>query len=150
MAGGIIMKRVYDFDKMDEINKLLNLDLTYIECKGYVDIGSADETADCDQYFDWMIIQLLDELSDEAVKNIVMHTFCVQYNKVNVDGVYLWETLDEYANIAAYSHEEAIEKAKSWWIEVDDDLETVEDDVEEYKWRAAEVIDGELQDWEYE
>lgn len=133
---------VYDFDKMDEINELLGLDLQYIDCRGYVDFNSEGDLKDRDVYFDWMIIQMLDELPDEAVKNIVMRTFCVQYNINSV-----WETIEGNVvagYIAAYSHKEAIEPATSLLIEIDYEI-----DLEKVKWRVAEVIDGKLQDWVY-
>jgi len=60
------MSRVYDFDNLETLSEVLGMDLQ-LGCGDYIDRSSGDSVAECDHYFDWQLIQLLDELSDEQV-----------------------------------------------------------------------------------
>lgn len=64
------MKRKYNFDKIEEIGDILGMSL-YWNGTAYIDYASGEKPEDCDQYFDWQIVQLLDELSDESVVSIL-------------------------------------------------------------------------------
>lgn len=65
------MKRKYNFDKIEEIGYILDMDLEW-NGTAYVDRFSGEELVECDQYFDWQIIQLLDEMPDDIVKDVIM------------------------------------------------------------------------------
>ena len=65
----------------------------------------------------------------------------------------IWETLEEISNIEADNAEEAVEEAKSWWIETSDDAEIADEEASGLIWRAAKIEydeDGYLipEEWE--
>ena len=64
------MKRVYDFDNLEGLSEVLGMDLE-LGCGCYIDRSSGDSVAECDTYFEWQLIQLLDELSDEQVETVL-------------------------------------------------------------------------------
>ena len=51
----------------------------------------------------------------------------------------IWETLEEISNIEADNAEEAVEEAKSWWIENSADAEIANEEVSDMIWRAAKI-----------
>ena len=62
----LIMKntRIYNFDKLDQISDLLNMNLKYSK-------GSYVDLLDCTRYFDWEIVEMLDDLSYEDVAAVL-------------------------------------------------------------------------------
>lgn len=64
------MNRVYNFDNLEGLSEVLGMDLE-LNYGNYIDRSSGDTVAECDQYFDWQLIQLLDELSDEQVEPVL-------------------------------------------------------------------------------
>ena len=62
----LIMKntRIYNFDKLDQISDLLNMNLKYSK-------GSYVDLLDCTRYFDWEIVEMLDDLSYEEVEAVL-------------------------------------------------------------------------------
>lgn len=72
------MKRVYDFDKLDNISEALGMDLYYDRLNGsYKDRLSSNDPIEMDSYFEWEIIKMLDALSDETVKDFLC---TIKYN----------------------------------------------------------------------
>ena len=56
--------RIYNFDKLDQISDLLNMNLKYSK-------GSYEDLLDCTRYFDWEIVEMLDDLSYEDVAAVL-------------------------------------------------------------------------------
>ena len=56
--------RIYNFDKLDQISDLLNMNLKYSK-------GSYVDLLDCTRYFDWEIVEMLDDLSYEEVAAVL-------------------------------------------------------------------------------
>lgn len=64
------MNRVYNFDNLEGLSEVLGMDLQ-LGCGYYIDRNSGDSVAECDTYFDWQLIQLLDQLPEEQVKSVL-------------------------------------------------------------------------------
>ena len=67
-----IMKntRIYNFDKLDQISDLLNMELKYSN-GSYIDLSEDENLVDCTSYFDWEIVKMLDDLSYEDVAAVL-------------------------------------------------------------------------------
>ena len=66
--------RIYDFDKLDQISDLLNMELKYSN-GSYIDLSEDEKEdenlVDCTRYFDWEIVEMLDDLSYEDVAAVL-------------------------------------------------------------------------------
>lgn len=72
------MKRVYDFDKLDKISEALEMDLYRDNYNGgYKDRLSSKDPIEMDSYFEWEIIKMLDDLSDDVVQDFLCTIKCV-------------------------------------------------------------------------
>ena len=52
----------------------------------------------------------------------------------------VWEVLDETTEVEGFDELDAIEVVKKWWVETADDPETAVDEIEDFQWRAAEIL----------
>lgn len=52
----------------------------------------------------------------------------------------VWEVLDETAEVEGFDELDAIEEVKEWWVETADDPKTAAAEIEDFQWRAAEVL----------
>ena len=62
--------RIYNFDKLDQISDLLNMELKYNN-GSYIDLSEDENLAKCTGYFDWEIVKMLDGLSYEDVAAVL-------------------------------------------------------------------------------
>lgn len=62
--------RIYDFDKMDEISDILGMDLK-LQNGSYIDRNSDENPINCNSYFDWELVRILDQLTIDKVRNVL-------------------------------------------------------------------------------
>ena len=62
--------RIYNFDKLDQISDLLDMELQYSN-GSYIDLSEDENPVDCTSYFDWEIVEMLDDLSYKDVEAVL-------------------------------------------------------------------------------
>jgi len=62
--------RIYDFDKISEISDILGMDLKF-QNGSYIDRNSDENPINCNSYFDWEIVRILDQLTIDKVRNVL-------------------------------------------------------------------------------
>ena len=70
------MKRVYDFDKLDKISEALEMDL-YYDNGSYKDRLSSNDPIEMNSYLEWEIIEMLNKLPSNAVRDFLGKIECV-------------------------------------------------------------------------
>lgn len=85
-----------------------------------------------------------------------MKKFRVEFNTSGFYyGAGVWECIDEFDDIEAENVPEAIDLAKTWYLENSADIEEAERDVENFAWRGSEITydeDGYMDayNWEFD